>query len=118
MVQTEGGINSQVNAQVIIADSNAASSTGVGAQLVRCLVGQRERVAVVDVATTGTSSGAFSCIVQGSAEGTTWVDIGTAVADTSAAATAEIVTATPWVRLYVTTQPAVDVWDMSLTVTE
>ena len=116
MVQTEGGINSQVNSQVIIADSNAASGTGVGAQIVRCLVGQRERVAMISVTDTGTSIGSLSCSVQGRLDGTTWGDLGTAV--TTETATAEIITATPWVRLYITPQPATFVWNMSLTVTE
>ena len=117
MVQTEGGVNSPVTSVAVIASDTSASGTGVGAQLVRCLVGQRERVTTVSVVDAGTSSGALSCIVQGSLDGTNWVAIGTAV--TTETVFTEVVTATPWVRLYITTQGAnPNQWEMSLTVTE
>lgn len=115
-MRVEAGVHSQVQANVIIADSTAASGTGVGAQLVRCLIGQRERVAVVSVVDAGSSSGALSCIVQGSAEGTTWVSIGTAVV-AETAGVAEIVMATPHVRLFITTQGS-PAWEFNLTITE
>ena len=121
MVQTEGGVNSQATSVAVAVNSTANTGAGVGAQAVRCLVGQRERVAVLKVFDSGPSTGAVSIIAQGSLDGTNWVDLGTAWATPSTVAVtatrSEVVTATPWVRMMLTTQGGT-VYQCSMWVTE
>lgn len=108
MVQTEGGVNSPVTEVIVVTNSVAATGIAVGAVQVRSLVGQRDRVVMLRVFDTGPSSGAVSIIAQGSIDGTVWFDLGTAWAtpstDAVTASRSEVVTATPWVRMFITTQ--------------
>ena len=120
-MRVEAGLHYQVQSVTVVTNSTAATGTAVGATKVRALLGQRDRVIMLKAFDTGPSSGSLSIIAQGSIDGTVWVNLGTALTtastDAVTASRLEVVSATPWVRLFITTQGS-PAYQMSMDVTE